>query len=44
YGIENLNNLDQLPAKGILLFCGVPALEGGTGCPARVVAIVDRPN
>ena len=44
YGIENLNNLDQLPAKGILLVCGPLALEGGTGCPARVVAIIDRAN
>jgi len=44
YGIENLNNLDQLPAKGILLFCGPLALEGGTGCPARVVAMIDQSN
>jgi len=41
YIIENLNNLDQLPAKGILLFCGCLALEGGTGCPSRIIALVD---
>lgn len=44
YGMENLNNLDQLPAKGILLVCGPLAVEGGTGCPARIVAIIDRTN
>jgi len=42
YIIENLNNLDQLPARGILLFCGCPALEDGTGCFARVLALIDR--
>jgi kynurenine formamidase len=42
--IENLNNLDKLPNRGILLFCGPLALEGGSGCPARVLAIVDRPE
>lgn len=42
YIMENLNNLDQLPARGIVLFCGVPALEDGTGCFARVLALVDR--
>ena len=41
YGMENLNNLNLLPARGILLFCGVPALEGGTGCFARILALVD---
>jgi len=42
YIIENLNNLDHLPARGVLLFCGPLALEGGSGCPARVLAVVDR--
>lgn len=42
YIIENLTNLDDLPALGSLLFCGCPALEGGTGCPSRVIAIVDQ--
>jgi kynurenine formamidase len=42
YTIENLNNLDKLPTKGILLFCGPLAIEGGSGCPARTLAIVDR--
>jgi kynurenine formamidase len=41
YIIENLNNLSQLPPHGVLLFCGCPALEGGTGCFARVLALVE---
>jgi len=40
YTMENLNNLDQLPARDILLFCGCPKLEDGTGCPSRIIAIV----
>jgi kynurenine formamidase len=38
--IENLTNLDALPARGALLFCGPLKIEGGTGSPARVMAIV----
>ena len=38
YGIENLNNLDQLPAKGATIFVGAPKHRGGTGGPARVMA------
>lgn len=40
YGIENLNNLDQLPAKGATIFVGAPKHRGGTGGPARVMAMV----
>lgn len=40
YIIENLCNLDQLPAHGVLLFCGPLPIEGGTGSPARVLALV----
>lgn len=36
--IENLNNLDKLPARGAELFCGVLPIKGGTGAPARVLA------
>jgi len=39
--IENLTNLDLLPSRGILLFCGALPIQGGSGCPARVLAIVD---
>lgn len=40
YGIENLANLDKLPAKGATLFVGAPKHAGGTGGPARVLAVV----
>jgi kynurenine formamidase len=40
YGIENVNNLDMLPAKGATVFVGAPKHKGGTGGPARVVAMV----
>ena len=40
YGIENVTNLDQLPAKGATIFVGAPKHAGGTGGPARVVATV----
>lgn len=39
--IENLNNLDLLPARGVLIFCGALPIAGGSGCPARVLAIVE---
>lgn len=39
YGIENLANLDQLPAKGATIFVGAPKHAGGTGGPARVMAV-----
>lgn len=38
YGIENVNNLDNLPAKGATVFVGAPKHRGGTGGPARVMA------
>lgn len=39
--IENLTNLDLLPKRGILLFCGALPIQGGSGSPARVLAIVE---
>jgi kynurenine formamidase len=39
YGIENLANLDQMPAKGATIFVGAPKHAGGTGGPARVMAV-----
>lgn len=39
YGIENLANLDRLPASGATVFVGAPKHRGGTGGPARVIAI-----
>jgi kynurenine formamidase len=39
--IENLKDLELLPARGILLFCGALPIQGGSGSPARILAIVD---
>jgi len=38
--IENLCNLDRLPAKGATLVIGVLRLVGGSGSPASVLAFV----
>lgn len=38
--IEVLQNLDQVPAAGAILFAAWPRIEGATGLPARVWAIV----
>jgi kynurenine formamidase len=40
YGIENLANLDGLPATGATVMVGAPKHAGGTGGPARVLALV----
>lgn len=40
YGIENLANVDQLPAKGATIFVGAPKHARGTGGPARILALV----
>ena len=40
YGIENLANLGQVPAVGATLFVGAPKHGGGTGGPARVLAML----
>jgi kynurenine formamidase len=39
FGIENLKSLEQLPPSGTLLVVGAPSLQGGSGGPARVLAI-----
>jgi kynurenine formamidase/mono/diheme cytochrome c family protein len=39
YHIENLTNLDKLPARGAVIFVGALPIEGGSGSPARVLAI-----
>ncbi|CAN5378405.1 hypothetical protein BH11CYA1_BH11CYA1_22660 [soil metagenome] len=36
--IENLNNLELLPAQGATIFIGVLPIRNGTGSPARVIA------
>ena len=40
YGIENLANLEQVPPAGAMLFVGAPTFQGGSGGPARVLALV----
>jgi kynurenine formamidase len=40
FGIENLRGLDQVPAAGATVFIGAPTHKGGTGGPARVMAVV----
>jgi len=40
YHIENMTNLDQLPAKGATLIVSPLKLKDGSGSPARIWAIV----
>jgi len=40
FGIENLANLDKVPAAGATLVIGAPKHKGGTGGPARIFAMV----
>lgn len=39
YHIENMTNLDKLPSRGAVIFVGVIPIEGGSGSPARIIAI-----
>jgi len=41
-GLENLTNLDQLPATGALVIALPMKIEGGSGGPLRAVALVAR--
>ena len=38
YGLENLTNLDKLPAHGATATVGVIPWQEGSGGPARVIA------
>ncbi|WP_017998535.1 cyclase family protein [Paracoccus sp. N5] len=40
YGIENLAQVEQLPATGATIFVGAPKHARGTGGPARVMAVL----
>lgn len=40
YHIENVANLDRLPPQGAIVFVGVLPIEGGSGGPARVFALL----
>ena len=39
-GIENVNNLDDVPAVGATVVVGQPKIKGGSGGPNRVMALV----
>ncbi|MBX7075382.1 MAG: cyclase family protein [Pirellulales bacterium] len=40
YGLENIASLDELPARGFYLVVAPIKIEGGTGGPTRVLAIL----
>lgn len=42
YNLENLANLDQLPATGAFLIAAPIKMEGGSGGPCRVFAILPK--
>lgn len=41
--LENLTNLDRLPAKGATVLALPMKIEGGSGGPVRAVAVVPKP-
>lgn len=42
YGLQCLNNLDQLPATGAMLIAAPLKIRNGTGSPLRVLALVEE--
>ncbi|GAB2466331.1 cyclase family protein [Comamonas humi] len=40
FGLQCLRNLDQLPATGVLIVAAPLKIEGGSGSPLRVLALV----
>ena len=40
YGLASLTNLDKLPPRGSVIIASPLKIEGGSGSPARVVALV----
>ena len=40
YGIENLANLDKVPASGATLVVGAPTHRAGSGGPSRIFAMI----
>jgi kynurenine formamidase len=43
-GLENLTNLEALPPRGAVVLALPMRIEGGSGGPVRVVALVPRPR
>jgi len=42
YGLTQLRNLDRLPPTGAVVVAGPLPIVGGSGAPARVLALVER--
>ena len=42
YGLENLTQLEKLPARGFTVFVAPMKIETGTGGPTRVFAILSK--
>jgi kynurenine formamidase len=42
YGLTQLANLDRLPATGTVVIAAPLPIEGGSGSPCRVLALVER--
>ncbi|HKB31905.1 MAG TPA: cyclase family protein [Streptosporangiaceae bacterium] len=42
YGLTQLQNLARLPAQGAAVFAGPLPITGGSGSPARVIALVEH--
>lgn len=42
YGLAQLQNLDRLPAAGAMVLASPLKIVGGSGSPARVLALVER--
>jgi kynurenine formamidase len=40
WGLENVVNLDKVPAVGVILVVGVAKIKDATGGPARLLALV----
>jgi kynurenine formamidase len=40
YGLENVANLEKLPAKGAILIALPMKIKGGTGGPIRIIAVL----
>jgi kynurenine formamidase len=42
YGLTQLQNLAELPPTGAVVIAGPLPIVGGSGSPARVLALVER--
>ncbi len=40
FGIENIANLDKVPASGAMVVIGAPKHRGGSGGPARIFTLI----